>query len=140
MRAGSSTVVSSDTIYLTTGSPTLGDLPDSLGFTYSMDEGRTVPLSHELRPQNVGSDDALSWTTSSNGTWFTVDPVDGTTPGSFSITLTTFDIGSPGTYRGSATVTVLDPAGTEGSPHQIDLSLQVIEGPFFSNYLPLISR
>ncbi|MGD9048233.1 MAG: CAP domain-containing protein, partial [Anaerolineae bacterium] len=140
MRAGSSTVVSSDTIYLTTGSPSLGDLPDSLGFTYSMDEGRLVPPSYELRPRNVGSDDALSWATSADGTWFTLDPVDGTTPGSFSITPTTFDTGNPGTYSGSATVTVLEPAGTEGSPHQIDLSLQVIEGPFFYSYLPLISR
>ena len=140
MRNGSGSTISSDTIYLTTGSPALGNLPDALAFTYSMNEGRLVPPSHELRPQNVGSDDPLSWTTSSDGTWFAVDPVEGATPGSFLITPTTFDTGSPGTYSGSVTVTVLDPAGTGSSPHQIDLNLQVMEGPFFYSYLPLISR
>ena len=140
MRNGSGTVVSSDTIYLTTGSPILGNLPDALWFVYSIAEGRLLPASHELTPQNVGNDDALSWTVATEGTWFAVDPLLGTTPDSFSITPTTFETSSPTTYTGSATVTVSDPAECEGSPHQIDLTLQVVEGPLFRSNLPLIFR
>ncbi len=140
MRAGSRTAASSDTIYLTTGSPILGNLPDTLWFIYSRAEGRLLPASHELTPQNVGNNDALSWTVTPQGTWFAVDPVHGTTPGSFSITPTTFNTGSPNTYTGSATVTVSDPAACEDSPHQITLTLKVIDGPLFQSYLPLISH
>jgi hypothetical protein len=140
MRKGSDTAASSDTIYLTTGSPILGNLPDALRFIYSRAEGRLVPASYELTPQNVGNDDMLSWTVTPVGSWFAVSPLLGTTPGSFLITPTTFDTNGPDTYTGSATVTVSDPSECEGSPHQIDLTLHLVDGPLFRSHLPLILR
>jgi hypothetical protein len=140
MRKGSDTAASSDTIYLTTGSAVLGNLPDALSFIYSRAEGRLVPASYEPTPQNVGNDDALYWTVTPMGTWFAVSPLLGTTPGSFSITPTTLDTNGPDTYTGSATITVSDPSECEGSPHQIDLTLQLVDGPLFRSHLPLILR
>jgi hypothetical protein len=41
------------------------------------------------------------------------------------------------TYAGAVTVTVTSPAGVDGSPHTIDLTLRVIEGPIWDLYLPV---
>ena len=47
--------------------------------------------------------------------------------------------GAPGTiHEGRVTVTVTDPAAIEGSPQQIDLSLQVVAGPYHHAHLPLV--
>jgi len=45
-----------------------------------------------------------------------------------------------GTYRGTATVVVEGLVGVLGSPQQIALTLQVIEGSFESVYLPMVAN
>ncbi len=140
MRSGGTTVVSSDRIYLTVGSPVLGDLPDSLHFTYSMIEERLIPTAHRVELQNVGNEDTLTWMVAQEGDWYTVTPLSGTTPASLWIVPGTFDTDTVGVYTGAVTVVVSDPPNTEGSPQRIELTLQVIDRPFRYSYLPLVLR
>jgi hypothetical protein len=137
MRSGGHTTVSSDTIYLTSA-PALGNLPETLSFTYSIPDGRLLPVAHRATPLNVGDDKPLTWGITTGGDWFTAAPLDGTTPASFWITPTTFGTETVATYTGAVTVTVVDPAGTENSPHRIDLTLQIVNTPLSTVHLPLI--
>jgi len=51
----------------TLASPTLGNLPSALGFTYSIPQQRLLPLDYQLTPLNVGSEDPLTWTVATEG-------------------------------------------------------------------------
>ena len=140
MRSGGTTVVSSDGIYLTVGPPVLGDLPDSLHFAYSIVEERLIPTASHVELKNVGNEDALTWTVTQEGDWYTVTPLSGATPASLWIIPSTFSKDTVGVYTGAVTVMVSDPPDAEGSPQRIDLRLQVIDGPFRYGYLPLLLR
>jgi hypothetical protein len=139
MRAGDQMASSSDTIEVV-ASPSLDGLPDAVRFTYSIPDGRLLPASSQVTPRNGGNDDLLTWSLNAVGEWFTVSPLSGATPDPFWIAPTTFDTGVVGTYAGAVTVTVTHVVGVEGSPHRIDLTLQVIDAPFHDLYLPLVSR
>lgn len=125
-------------IYLTTSPSTLGNLPDTLQFTYSIPDERFLPTAYQVMPSNVGNDDPITWTVATEGVWFTVAPTGGTTPASFWITSTTFSTGTVAAYTGAVTVTVVDPAEVEGSPHRIDLSLRVVNTSLSHVHLPLM--
>jgi uncharacterized protein YkwD len=133
---GSTTRTSSDTIYLTTSDPALGNLPATVGFLFSIPEQRLFPASVQVTPANTGTDDALNWTLTTQGGWFSVSPGSGSTPASFSITPTTFPTDTAAAYTGAITVTVTSPSGVLGSPHRIGLSLQVFNAPLAFVYLP----
>ena len=142
LRAGSQRATSSDTIYLTSAGnpPELGNLPDSLVFTYSIPDQELLPAFQLVTPLNVGNDDPLSWKVTAQGTFFTVEPLQGTTPESITITPTDFDRNNPNIYTGAVTITVVDPAGVAGSPHTITLTLQVVDTQIFQTYLPGIQN
>ncbi len=133
------TTTSSDAITLS-GQPILGGLPDAVHFVYSIPDQHLLPASWQLTPQNIGNSGSLSWQLTPTGSWFDVSPVSGSTPGSFWITPDNFDAGSVGTYTGEVTVTVVNPGGVLGSPHQIGVSLAVVNTPFDYVYLPLIRK
>lgn len=118
--------------------PALGNLPDAISFTYSIPYQRLFPAARRVTPQNVMSGDPLTWTVASEGEWFTVAPLSGTTPASFWITPTAFSTSTVTTYTGVVTVTVADPPETDGSPHRIDLTLRVVDLVFI--YSPLVMR
>ncbi len=120
--------------------PVLGNLPDALQFTYSIPDQRSFPAAYRLTPLNVGSSLPLTWTVAAEGTWFAAAPFDGATYASFWITPTTFSTGTVAVYTGVVTVTVTAPAGTGGSPHCIDLRLQVVDDSFSPVYLPLLAN
>ncbi len=141
LRDGEATTVSSDTIRLNqVFTPTLGGLPDALSFMYSISDTQLLPAAHLLTPQNVGSDEALTWTLDAQGTWFEVQPAGGATPASFAITPTVFSTSTITTYTGLVTVTAVAPTGVEQSPRRIDLTLRVVSEPFSRIYLPLAAR
>jgi uncharacterized protein YkwD len=141
LKSGSTTVTSSDTIYLTKADvPQLGDLPDTLTFLYSIPQGRLAPAGVTLTPIDVNGLASLSWTLTQTGAWFTAAPSTGTWPQPFQITPSGFDTGTPAVYAGSITVTISAPPGTLGSPQRIDLTLRVIDAPLRDVYLPLIAR
>jgi hypothetical protein len=119
--------------------PVLGNLPDELRFTYSIPDQRLFPASYELTPLNVGSSYPLTWTVAAEGAWFAAAPLDGATYASFWITPTAFSTGTVAAYTGAVTVTVTAPTGTAGSPHRIDLSLQVVDDSFSLVYLPMLA-
>ena len=118
--------------------PALGNLPDVLHFMYSIPDEQLIPAAYQVTPLNVGNDDSLTWSLTRVGDWFTVAPTEGTTPTSFWITPTTFETGTVASHTGTVTVTVVSPTGVDGSPHRIDLTLQVFNAPFAYSYLPLI--
>jgi hypothetical protein len=119
---------------------TLGNLPDAVHFTYSIPEGRLLVGSRKVTPNNTTSSEALTWEVTKLGAWFTVSPMSGSTPTSFWITPSSFNPGSPGIYSGLVTVTVTDPAGAWGSPHEIQVSLSVESTRFDYNYLPSVTK
>ena len=120
--------------------PALGNVPDTLSFTYSIPDRQLLPTAHRVTPLNVGNSNSLNWSLTRAGNWFTVAPTGGSTPASFGITPTTFATGTARTYTGAVTVTVTSPAGTAGSPHRIGLTLQVVNAPVTFVHLPLILR
>lgn len=129
----------SDTITLI-APPSLGGLPDDLVFTYSIPDGRLLPASIQVTPWNSGNEDPLAWTVAVTGTWFAVLPMQGTTPGSFTVTPTSYATDTVRTYRGTITVTVTEPVGVGGSPGTVDLALHVVGEPFYDVYLPTVLR
>ena len=120
--------------------PTLGNIPDTLLFSYSIPGGQLLPTTHQVTPLNVGGDTPLTWTITTDGDWFTATPQNGITPGPFWITPTAFDTGTVTTYTGAVTATVVAPEGTENSPHRIDLALRVVNTPLVSIHFPLVLR
>ncbi len=70
--------------------PTLGGMPDVLTFTYSIPDQQLLPAAHRVTPLNVGNNDVLTWTVSTQGGWLAVDHLTGATPASFRITPTVF--------------------------------------------------
>lgn len=123
-----------------TPTPALGNLPKALPFTYSIPDQRLLPTSHRLTPANVGNDNPLTWSITTTGMWFTVSPLAGTTPDSFQVVPTTFSTSTVATYTGALTVTVVDTPEMDGSPHPVDLSLQVVNSPISAVYLPIVMK
>jgi uncharacterized protein YkwD len=140
LRDGAQTAASSDRIFLDAGSPLLGDLPDSLAFSYNFWNGRLAPSAYALVPENVGSEEALTWALSQEGDWFLASPTTGTWPASFRIEPTGLETLGTGSYPGAVTVTVVDPPDTAGSPQTIDLVLVVVDQPVVYCFLPIVRR
>lgn len=142
LRKGTEIVSSSDTIYLAQDAipPALGDLPEAIQFTFSIPEQRIIPAYHQLTPSLTNGRGPLNWRVQSDGNFFTATPPQGTTPDSLTIMPTSFDLGNPGTYEGTITITAVDPAGVIGSPHTIEVTLQVVETRIFQTFLPGIQN
>lgn len=142
LRSATRSASSSDTIQLTQSDcdPALGNLPDTLNFSYSIADQKLYPSQVQLQPLNTGDDNMLTWSLSSQGDWFSVQPLEGSTPKQFTVTADGFDTQTPGDFNGTLTVTVTDPSGVSGSPHVIHLNLQVFPDPFRHAFLPQIMR
>ncbi len=138
LNAGTTTVSTSDTIFLI--GPSLGNVPDSLSFTYSNADHYLIPASSTVTPLNTSSGDTLTWNLSKEGAWFTASPASGTTPNSFATTPTSFATGIETTYTGAVTVTVTSPSGVSNSPKRINLTLQVTNKPFSRQFLPFLQK
>jgi hypothetical protein len=138
LNTGSTTVSASDTIFLV--GPSLGNVPDALLFTYSNADQYLFPTSSTIIPANATSSDALTWSLSTAGTWFTALPASGTTLSSFTITPTSFSKGIETTYTGVVTVTVSSPSGVGNSPKRIDLTLRMTNQPFGRQFLPFVQK
>lgn len=139
---GSQIVASSDSIYLAVddSASSLGNLPESLVFLYSIPDQIGFPPYADLTPFNSGNGDPFDWQVSQDGFTFSVVPPAGTTPESFRVAPANFATGSPNMYSGTLTVTVTDPAEVAGSPQTIDLTLQVVGGPLKFMFLPTIEK
>lgn len=120
--------------------PTLGSLPDEVAFAYSIEAGRLRPESRTFTPLNVGSDDVLHWSVSTDSHWLQITPTSGVTPQSFTVTPIDFNTMSIFLYTGMVTVTVDSPTLVGGSPHTMPLTLDVVEVDTVVAYLPLVLR
>jgi hypothetical protein len=120
--------------------PTLGNLPKSVFFTFSIPDNTLYNEQVILIPKNIGSDDSLAWTASTSGSWFEASPLGGSTPTAITITPTSFITNTVDTYTGTITISVSNPPETLNTPQVIDLTLNVVNySPEFL-FLPVISK
>lgn len=142
LRDGNQTKTASDTINLSKDddSPRLGNLPSKVSFIYSIVDQELMPGHVEMTPRNIGNDMHLTWEITTKGSFFDVDPLNGTTPASLIVTPKAFDKYSPGDYSGKLIVTVSDPAAVIGSPAEIAIELHVIETSLQTIFLPGVFR
>lgn len=85
---------------------TLGGIPESVNFIAQVEDTVTlIPSVYTVTPNNSSGTETLSWSLSQQGNWFTLAPLAGTTPQSFTITPTAFATDRPGSYTGVVTVT-----------------------------------
>ncbi len=141
LKTGSTTYTSSDTIYLNgSDEPTLGNLPDSFTFLYSIADARLQPADATFTPLDINTTALLTWTLSSSGSWFSVAPSSGITPQSFQVTPDNFNTGAVNTYTGGITITVTSPSETYNSPHTIDLTLIVFDSSINQVFLPIVHK
>jgi uncharacterized protein YkwD len=141
LKSSSATYTSSDTITLTGDFlPSLGNLPDSITFLYSIPDSRLEPANATFSPLNVTTSTPLTWNLSTAGSWFSAAPSSGVTPQSFQVTPDNFALDTVHTYTGSVTVTVNDPAETENSPHTINLTLIAVNTPIQKTFLPVVQK
>jgi uncharacterized protein YkwD len=133
-------VASQDTISIAglSQEPRLNDLTDSITFTYFAETGTIFPALTTLTPENIGSTDPLVWEIDLEGSWLTATPEDGVTPQSFNLSA---NVGQPPVENlepGLLTLTVTSPANTEGSPHAIHVTLNVVSGTLRTVFIPMI--
>jgi uncharacterized protein YkwD len=142
MRSGSRTAASNDSIILTeaASSASLGNLPSSVNFVYSIADGTLYPPSASILPLNTGNNDTLAWTTSLNGNLFQVSPSNGVTPQAISILPLNYLTASTGIYQNTLTVTVSSPTDVLDSPQTIQLNLQITNQQVKLLYIPVAVR
>jgi BACON domain-containing protein len=117
--AGASNSPKSIAVSLTvTSAPvtTLTVSPANLSFAYQT--GGAVPAS---QPINVTSTSALAYTATSSGSWLSVTPASGNTPGSLTASVNPSGLAA-GSYSGTITVTA---TGASNSPQKVAVSLTV---------------
>lgn len=104
--------------------------PSSLTFSYKV--GDAAPVSKTLNISSTGG--ALTYTTSasSTGNWLSVSPVNGTTPGTLTVSVNPVGLGGGATYQGTI---LLTPGGSGNSPLTINVSLTIAGAgaPVFSS-------
>jgi hypothetical protein len=140
MRTPDRTVSSQDTITVVglDEEPRLKDLTDAITFTYFIETGTIFPPLATVTPENIGSTDPLVWEIDLEGSWLTASPENGTAPQSFSLSA---DLSQPPVENfepGLLTLTVTSPANTVGSPHEIQVTLNVVSGTLRTVFIPLI--
>jgi uncharacterized protein YkwD len=142
IKSGSLTVASNDSIILTEviSSASLGNLPASIDFVYSIEDGQIYPPLSSIVPLNIGSSDVLEWTTLLDGNWFQVSPSSGVTPQAISIVPLDFSTASTGAYQNMLSVTVSSPSGVLDSPQTIQLNLLITNQPVNLLYIPVAIR
>jgi len=140
MRTGDQVTTSYDTIDLSIADsdPQLCALTDTITFTYDLKTQQLFPTYTRLTPENVGSSDPLEWEIEAENYWFTITPTLGTTPDPFTITPNKHLPPTELIDQGTITLTVVSPAGVDGSPHVISVSMKVISGTLRSIYIPLL--
>jgi hypothetical protein len=99
---------------------TLTVSPANLSFTYQM--GGTVPAGQSI---NVTGSSAMGYTATSSGSWLSVTPASGNTPGSLTASVNPSGLAA-GTYNGTVTVTA---AGASNSPQKVIVTLTVTAAP-----------
>jgi len=141
MRTSSLTGVANDSIFLDLpAQDRLGNLPDQLHFTYSTASKQLLPAFVLVTPLNMGSPTILEWQVDSGDDWILATPEQGETPQSLQVTLLGLDSVKIGIYTSTLEIEVTSPLDTLDSPHAIAVTLQVVDEPLHSLYLPNLSR
>lgn len=140
LRSGNQTFASSDSIYLSSDDPVLGNLPKNLVFLYSIPDQQLYPAYQNLIPINIGNDVPLTWKVTQEGIFFNANPGTGTTPTAIQVNPATFNRYIPTTYSGELTITVTDPGEVDNSPHFSQVTLIVLDSKIHQVFIPGILR
>jgi uncharacterized protein (TIGR03437 family) len=107
-----------------TNAPVIAASPGSLTFNYQV--GGSAPAS---QPISIGGTAGLAYTIgASGGSWLSVSPGGGTTPGNANVSINTAGL-TPNTYNGTITVTA---PGASNSPQTVSVTLNVSAAPTIS--------
>jgi len=112
-------------IFLKDSQPTLGPLPTSLAFTYSTAAQSPTPAQHILTPENVSTDDPLTWQATTDVNWLRVTPITGTAPQTLSVLPQNLGELADGSYSGTVTLTITAPPDTQNGQQTIPVTLDV---------------
>jgi hypothetical protein len=112
-------------IFLEDSQPTLGHLPASLAFTYNKADQSPTPTQHILTPENVSTNDPLTWKATTDVNWLRVTPITGTTPQALSVLPQDLGELADGSYSGTLTLTVTTPPDTQNGQQTIPVTLDV---------------
>lgn len=142
MKAASRTAASNDVITLSGSASvaSLGNLPTSLEFSYSLADGKLYPPYIEIIPLNNGSNDLLEWITSLDGNSFQVSLTSGVTPQPITIVPRDVSSAEVGVYQNTLTVLVSNPSEVLDSPQVIELTLRVTNQPIVQLFMPVAIR
>jgi uncharacterized protein YkwD len=141
MRNGDVSVTSDDAINLTVDDVAiLNNVPGGLDFFYSIPDGKNLADWQQVTLDNVGGDASITWEITSQGDWFNADPLTGSTPGTFTVSLADFPKEHVATFTGTLTVTATSPVNTQNAPQVILLNLHVVDNAFHAVYLPVVKR
>ncbi len=141
LSSASLTATSSDSITLTIdNTAVLTGLPDSSGFIYSTVDQAITSSTLTLAPDDLNPSIPLTWTATSQGSWFTLSSTSGTTPATLIVTPKLADVAAPGSYSGSITVTITSPIGVINNPHTTTLTLVTVSTHLQHLYLPLLAH
>ena len=124
----------------TLASAALGNLPNNLIFHYSIPDQKLFPSYLNISLTNIGSQDPLSWQITSEGSFFSAIPGNGTTPTSIKVTPVNFNPNKASTYTGEITIDITDPSSVEGAPHTSQVTLKVVNSQIHQVFLPGIHK
>lgn len=102
---------------------TLNVVPQNLAFS-CMENGPN-PAAQALTLSNIGNQDVINWTASSDVSWVTVTPLSGVSPGVLSVQVNQIGL-TPGSYSGLITIASPDAANEN---QLVPISLQVDAAP-----------
>lgn len=120
--------------------PTLGELPNNLVFRYSIPDQKLYPAFLSISPTNTGNQEPLSWQISSDGSFFSVTPGNGTTPADIQIKPDNFNKDVSTTFTGTVTINVTDPSSVEGAPQSSQITLKVVNTEIHQIFLPQMHK
>jgi len=122
--------------------PELGNIPESISFVYSTEEGTFMPAAYTIQPQNVTTDEVISWTLLEYSDWYTVSKEAGQTPEPFAITPDLPSIQSANQIQlapDTSTLTIQATVDGKIETRTIQVELRVVEH-LSRLYIPMVTR
>jgi hypothetical protein len=139
LREGDQTRLSSDSILLTSSSPSLSLSTHSLTFLAEVGSGGTIPANSSFSINNDGGD-ILHWTASDDAAWLVLGSTAGDAPATVGVGVDNSGgvLNSTGVKTATITVTATNPDAAN-SPQTISVVLHVVE-ELYTNYLPIVLK
>ncbi len=121
--------------------PTLGGLPENIRFFYSLSDQQWMNSAFLVNLVNTGNGYVIEWEADPSETWILVSPEIGQTPSTMTVSVSGFDLTTPGVYEGTITIRASvesEPVGN--TPVVIPVTLTVSDNHISKVYLPVLHK